>query len=899
MTAVNTERLKRLSALLDAALALPVAERAAWLAALPADARALKPDLLALLGRAGVETDTFLRDPVALPADFLHEGPRADRSGDRVGPWRLLAELGSGGMATVWLAERADGGLQRQVALKLPRVGWAPGLAERMARERDILAALEHPRIARLYDAGVTAEGRPWLAMEHIEGVPIDAFCREQSLDVHDRLRLVLQVADAVAHAHARLVVHRDLKPSNILVTAAGEVRLLDFGVAKLLESDAPSSGLTQHIGAALTPDYASPEQVAGRTVGVATDVYSLGVVLYELLTGERPYRLGRQSTAALEEAILAADVPRASTRTTDSKTARALRGDLDAVLAKALAKRPVRRYPSIEAFAADLQRHLDGLPVQAQAPSWRYRARKFIGRHRLVLAGATLLVASVVAGLAGTLWQARRAAEQARIAQHERDRALEQLRIAEASDEQLRVALAEAGGRKVSARDIAERVEKQVLQRYRDDPLLRARLLLQLGSLYLEAGVVDDAARATTLGREAAASAGNTTLTGHADCQQAALLAIVGRNDEARSLLPRARAALSPATPDNAAERLDCHAWASQMQMHLDDLDATRAEAEAGLRLIDPSQPAQRRLALVLHDTLAQMLGRRGEYGPAIAILRRVREEQLAMGLGGTSAEEAALHNLAYVQSSAGQPLAAWQAFEGLRARTRAAGGEDDPVSLSAYARTLNQLGRHADAAALARRSLAMARELKSQRGIARNLMLLAVAACRGRIDVACAPAVDEAERAAHALQGARTQLTIPHHLRAEAALGAGRADEALAHFQKALATANASSDRDPTGIRLQTLLARIELKRGDVAAARAAADRAVQEGKAMAQGLDHADYLGAALAAQAEVLDAQGERAAARAAHSAAVKQLEAALGADAPATQRVRQAAPRATP
>src|SRR5262249_11318018 len=190
--------------------------------------------------------------------------PPPDRAGDRIGPYRLLQQLGAGGMATVWLAERADGALQRQVALKLPHVGWALGLTQRMARERDILATLEHPHIARLYDAGSTASGRPWLAMERVEGEAIDAYCRAQRLDIEARLRLFLQVADAVAHAHARLIVHRDLKPNNILVSAQGDVKLLDFGVAKLLADDAaPADNLTQQLGRAVTPDYASPEQVS------------------------------------------------------------------------------------------------------------------------------------------------------------------------------------------------------------------------------------------------------------------------------------------------------------------------------------------------------------------------------------------------------------------------------------------------------------------------------------------------------------------------------------------------------------------------------------------------------------------------------------------------------------
>jgi len=412
---------QRLNALLEAALALPAAERAAWLRALPAEHAALLPTLASLLDRAAVETDTFMRAPVRLAVD-PGAGADGDAAGDRVGPWRLIEPLGSGGMSTVWLAERADGSLQRRVALKLPHAFWGPDLAERMAVERDLLASLDHAHIARLYDAGTTPEGRPWLAMECVDGVPIDQFCRVHRLDLRERLRLFLQVTGAVAHAHARLVVHRDLKPSNILVTPDGQVRLLDFGIAKLLADEpVPEQQLTRQLGRPVTPDYAAPEHAGGRPVGTASDVYSLGIVLYELLTDGRPYAVGRHDAASLEDAILRAAVPAPSTRAPDPVTARALRGDLDTIVGKALRKRASDRYPSVESFAADLQRHLDGEPVLAQAPSWRYRAAKFARRHRWPLAAIGMVAASLVVGLGSAVWQARLARQEAARAEQAR----------------------------------------------------------------------------------------------------------------------------------------------------------------------------------------------------------------------------------------------------------------------------------------------------------------------------------------------------------------------------------------------------------------------------------------------------------------------------------------------
>jgi eukaryotic-like serine/threonine-protein kinase len=287
------------------------------------------------------------------------DGEVSELPGDAVGPYRLIRELGKGGMGTVWLAERSDGLIQRPVALKLPRGTWRRRtLSKRMGRERHILAALNHPNIARLYDAGLTDEGNPWLALEYVEGRPIDESCESSQAGIDERLRLVLDVASAIAHAHARLIVHRDLKPSNILVTADGDVRLLDFGIARLLEQgQTPESELTQIAGRALTPEYASPEQIKGEPIGVASDVYSLGVVLYELLTGARPYRPRRDSRAALEEAILEDEPARPSDVVREPSRRRQLRGDLDTIVLKAPRKKPEERYETTNEFADDLQR--------------------------------------------------------------------------------------------------------------------------------------------------------------------------------------------------------------------------------------------------------------------------------------------------------------------------------------------------------------------------------------------------------------------------------------------------------------------------------------------------------------------------------------------------------------
>lgn len=424
-----------IDALLDEALDLPAAERPVWLEALVGRAGLAPPiidavrRLLSAPGRA--ETASFLQELpcIAPPADG------APVPGLVVGPWRLLREIGRGGMGQVFLAERADGSLRRQVALKLPRLTWAQDLAQRMARERDILATLEHPHIARLYDAGVDGVGRPWLAMEYVQGRAIDRYAGEQGLDVPARLALLLQVCEAVAHAHRHLVIHRDLKPDNMLVTDDGQVRLLDFGIARLLIDASPADGEPWPAETArmLTPEYASPEQLRGEPLSTASDVYSLGVVAYELLSGARPFGGTCGDRVALAQSLLEQPVAPASRVADDPARARALRGDLDAVLLQALRKSPAERYASVDALAADLSRHLAGQPVSARAEGTAYRLRKWVGRHRLPVALATGAVLSLLLGTAGALWQRAEALQQAQRAADEAARARQAAERAEA----------------------------------------------------------------------------------------------------------------------------------------------------------------------------------------------------------------------------------------------------------------------------------------------------------------------------------------------------------------------------------------------------------------------------------------------------------------------------------
>ena len=422
---MDPERWQRLSPLLDAMLELDPPTRSRSLELLRDEDPQLADDLESLM-MLEHEHDDFLAQPLVAPL------PGA-RPGALVGPYRLERMLGEGGMGQVWLASRADGLYQRRVALKLLRPGLAdPNLRLRFTRERQILARLEHPHIARLLDAGISADSQPYLALEYVDGEPITDWCRsrEPSPALAARLQLFLQTCDAVSHAHANLIVHRDLKPSNILVTPLDEVRLLDFGIAKLLDTSEFAPDHTRTGLRTFTLHYAAPEQIRGEPVTTMTDVYSLGVVLYELLTDAKPYRLKRQSDAEWEEAILTADPWRPSVTlqraaevdTTDPhalrRRARELTGDLDNIVLKSLAKRPEHRYPSVEALALDLQRYRDGKPVLARPQSLGYRIRKYVHRHRWALS-TTLLVTLVLSTALGIVaWQARQAVQEASRAQ-------------------------------------------------------------------------------------------------------------------------------------------------------------------------------------------------------------------------------------------------------------------------------------------------------------------------------------------------------------------------------------------------------------------------------------------------------------------------------------------------
>jgi serine/threonine-protein kinase len=539
---MDLEAWRAASPWLDQALDLAPADREAWLAKLEREQPQVVATLRELLARG--DEPGF--------ADFLTSAVTLE--GRRFGPYVLERELGSGGMGSVWLGRRADGRFEGKVAIKLPNVQRLTRAGSvRFAREGALLARLSHPHVARLIDAGVE-DGQPYLVLEYVDGEPIDAWCDAQALPVTQRVVLFLDVLDAVAHAHVNLVLHRDIKPSNILVDRTGQAKLLDFGVAKLVEAaDQPAAAteLTREAGRAYTPGFAAPEQQLGEPVTTASDVYSLGVLLYLLLGGRHPMTQEVARTRPVptfEEppplSTLRGDTaPRvaAARATTSTRLARELRGDLENIVAKALKPAAQDRYPTAAAFAADLRRYLKSEPVVARRDSFGYRASKFVRRYRLAVGAASVTLLALVAGIVGTAWQAIEA-------QRQRSAALLEAKRADQSRLFVRLMVSEVGdgSRPITGIDILERGVTLLRDQAGRDPRFVADEMTQL-AIFFDSLKQTDRARALLVeAEERARQAGEPDVLARVLCERADLDLTVDERDEVERRLAEARALLA-----------------------------------------------------------------------------------------------------------------------------------------------------------------------------------------------------------------------------------------------------------------------------------------------------------------------------------------------------------------
>jgi serine/threonine protein kinase/tetratricopeptide (TPR) repeat protein len=513
---MTTEPPRTLAAIVDEAQKLPPDDQLRFLK----EACATDPSLYQsavdhLQSRQGWFDDSIDIDPE--PTEIP-----PDPAGERIGAYRIVRSLGQGGMGEVFLAERADDQFSQQVAIKLVRRGLlSRHIQGRLRLERQILATLDHPNIARLFDGGTTTEGTPYIVMEYIDGEPIDTYCDRRNLSVEARLKLFQTVCSAVHRAHQNLIVHRDLKPSNILVTADGTPKLLDFGIAKLLDERQMmhTMAVTQADYRVMTPDHASPEQIQGGLITTASDIYVLGVLLYELLSGFKPFatrgnRLGELERAICEDDALAPSAAIKAARdsghsaieqlaveraTTPPRLQRQLSGDLDNIVAMAMRKEPERRYSSVEQLAADVDRHLRGMPVLARADSWTYRTSKFAQRHGVVVGFSTALFALLIGFSVTTQVQSKRIERERDVAEMERATAQAERERAEAVSEFLIESFQLAGplkarGDTITAKEILDGSARRISNELRNQPALQATLMDTMGIVYLNLGQPDDA---------------------------------------------------------------------------------------------------------------------------------------------------------------------------------------------------------------------------------------------------------------------------------------------------------------------------------------------------------------------------------------------------------------------
>jgi len=644
--------------LLDEALDLAPRDLEPWLRQLevtrPDSAREVRR-LLELNSR--LDAQGFMEGPPLLPPQVR------SLSGQRIGAYTLDSMLGAGGMGTVWLAHRSDGRFEGSVAIKLLNVALIGRPNEqRFAREGSLLARLEHPNIARLADAGVAENSQPYLVLEYVEGgESIDAHCERMRLDITARIRLFLDVLAAVAHAHSRLVVHRDLKPPNILVTPAGVVKLLDFGIAALLAANSETSDLTREVGQPLTPEYAAPEQLARGSITTATDIYALGLVLFVLLVGQHPGGAEASKTRLdILRVALEREIPAPSTVVADPKLKSMLQGDLDNILAKALKRDPDERYPTAAAFADDLKRYLAHEPVQARSDSLMYRSRKFLRRNAaaVVMSSAVALLLTATAVFA--VWQMYTARLQTVNARYE-------ARRAEASSEFMSLVFEEvgSGGTPLSLEQLLDRGVQLLERQNGGDPAVLSHMLVQASRRYKDLGRIEKHLQVLERAVALAKTADAPEVLATALCAGVHAEVERGHSEAARERLREANAALARVRNPATESQVDCMRASAEILLE-DKQDPAALEVLANARRMLEETGSTRGLQYtsVLTDT-GYIYYRTGRYAEALAMARAGVEAFERNGRGGTVGMTIVLGNIATTLYQLGEIRAADERFE------------------------------------------------------------------------------------------------------------------------------------------------------------------------------------------------------------------------------------------
>jgi len=880
---------------LDQALELPESERLPWLAEL---ARG-RPEIA-----TEIEKTLAMRDRKEY-GEFLSNSPfpgepsaGATLIGRRVGAYLIESEIGRGGMSSVWRARRADGRFEGTVAIKFVHAYWLGREGEsRFRREGRMLGRLDHPNIARLIDAGVLDDSQPYLVLEYVEGEPIDAYCDRLELDVEARVALFQGVLAAVGHAHSHLIIHRDLKPANVFVTREGTVKLLDFGIAKLL-AQGGDAALTQTTTQALTPQYAAPEQLLGRAVTTATDVYALGLVLYVLLTGGHPLGGGARSTPELVHAVVKEETPRPSMVASGSRR-RALEGDLDTILGKALKKDPAERYPSVGAFAEDLRRFLSHEPISARADTVPYRVAKFVRRNRGSVVSGLLIAIGLIATSAFALSQMQAARAQ-------RDRALEEAKRANAQADLTQYILDDKSS-KLSPEAESQRLDRArrfLAARFRNDPLLGARLLIDISGRYIDIGDFRTAAAVIVEAESIGHRFDDADILGQLACIRTADLAIARDFIAARAQLTQGLAQmrrLDPAPLGIEAECATAEAFVAQAEgdfaRAVDRLRTTVADLErAGMR------GSSRYLAT--SNDLARALAIAGQYREAWEVGSSNVVLGSEMGRADTGSYLAYVNGICFALRNGGQPSRAVAYIDSSTAKVRHNADYADMGVSSESCWALSRLDRGEPQQA--EPAILEAARKAEQGGITYQASLLhasAVIAALARADLATAEArwaellPDEERRLAANEKGIEVVRLLLVSARLD--IARNRPDEALKSLERANALiASRRQKTNPDARELEVLRSSALLAKQRYVEAEQHAQAAIELARISAVDPNSSSWIGEALVLRARA-EAESGRKAASATAQEALTHLVANLDSTHPLIAQAREIASSPAP